>query len=439
MNIISKKSFYRNPTKPFTSIIAGFSIHSLAILFKNIFHLDIIYAIICLIGWYYIILGAWKMKGRLTTIRNRYFPFLVSAYIILCVIMIIRGYLIDYPYQWFTINGIINFHLFNPTYILPYILPIIFFIPAKEFDFKSIVNWSLIFSWIAILSLLLFGKEMSINSIMQSFGKAIDDGGVDYKYYGQVFMNVGIVILCRRYITKQVWIINLLGLIASLLINVICARRGTSATLGLFLIISGWFYLKTLNPTKRIVRGFIISVTAIVITVVLAGQAAFTFIQKRGLEDNRSGVDIALMSQMDDYQKWFGKGLNGRYYYNLNLQNDRLGGWRYVSETGYYNLILKGGYVLTWIYILVIFIPALKGIRKSQNTLCKALGTVMLISLLQLIPFGHLAFNLQFLVIWAGVKLCMTPSILKASNRYIYQQYFLQENENPVDHKHVLS
>lgn len=58
------------------------------------------------------------------------------------------------------------------------------------------------------------------------------------------------------------------------------------------------------------------------------------------MEDTRSGVDEALLNQMSDTELFFGKGLNGRYFYPLSNE-DHLNGWRYGSETGFYNIVLK--------------------------------------------------------------------------------------------------
>ena len=62
-------------------------------------------------------------------------------------------------------------------------------------------------------------------------------------------------------------------------------------------------------------------------------------LNERGFENNRTLIDESMLQQMTQIELFFGKGLNGRYYLPL-LDDDYLGGWRYGSETGFYNLVL---------------------------------------------------------------------------------------------------
>lgn len=334
--------------------------------------------------------------------------------------------MIDYPYIWFTPMGFINCHFFYPSYILPYFMPIFAFIKAEDYDFKCLVSWSRVFGVLTILSFIFILPSLMSASARQAAGVSGDIRAESYLFYGNLSVNVVVILFCSKYITKKIWKINIAGLCCSLLIFLLAGRRGDSAITALLIIISLYFYAQNFNRVEKFWRSLVLVMIGIAAVGYFINGSTFSYIQKRGMHDNRSAVDEALMSQMDDTQKWFGKGLNGRYYFNLHLKHDRFNGWRYLSETGYYNLVLKGGYVFAWIYILVILIPSLSGIFRSNNVLCKALGAFMFVSLLQLYPFGHLMFNLQFLVIWSGVKLCMTKRILKSSDQEIYQHYFIQ-------------
>ena len=149
-----------------------------------------------------------------------------------------------------------------------------------------------------------------------------------------------------------------------------------------------------------------------------------SFIRERGLEDSRTAVDVALISQMDDMELIFGKGLNGRYYFPIWSGEVELNPWRYVSETGFYNLVLKGGYLMAILHIIVLLYPALLGVFKSRNNLCKMLGVFIIISLLELYPFGHLTFNIKFLIIWTGVLICYNRSIRQMNDVEIKQLFF---------------
>lgn len=416
---------------PFSYVVWGMLLHSMGKVFLNITQMQFVYAVACCIGWYYIFKGFYLVRDSLSFQLPRKYIWLLYLYMLLCLIMIIRGYLIDYPYLWFTTQGFINYHFFNPTYILPYLMPLILVWPIGNFDFRPIVKASVVVSFIVVISFFLFYDEILSASVKQALGtlQSTENAAETYRYYGQIYVNVALIVLCRKYVSSKVWLINTIALTFTLLINMMAARRGTSAMIGALLLFDIYFYIKSLRRYYRVL--------SIVITVFIAsgvlywasGFSGFDYLRKRGLEDSRSKVDAALMSQMDDVELWIGKGLNGRYYFNLHLKNDRLNGWRYVSETGYYNLVLKGGYILAWTYILLLLYPAFLGIFRSNNLLCKALGFIIFLSLIELYPFGHLSFNLKFLVIWIGVAMLMSRKIRDMGDNEIYEHYFASSME----------
>lgn len=416
---------------PFSYVVWGMLLHSLSMVFLNITHMQIVYATTCCFGWYYIFRGFYLERHFLSFQLPRRYLWLLFFYMLLCIVMIARGYLIDYPYQWFTTQGLINFHLFHPTYILPYLIPLILLWPIEDYDFRPIVKASVVISVIVIVCFFLFYDKILASSIRQGLGtlQSTEDTAESYRYYGQIYVNISLIALCRKYVSSKVWLINIIALVFSLLINMMAARRGNSATIGALLLFNIYFYIKSLN---RYYRGLMTLATILFVsgTVYLAsGFSGFGYLKKRGFEDSRTKVDETLMSQMNDVQLWIGKGLNGRYHFDLHLKYDKFNGWRYVSETGYYNLVLKGGYLLAWTYILLLLYPALLGIFKSRNSLCKALGFIILLSLIELYPFGHLTFNLKFLVIWMGIGLLLSSDVRNMDDQEIRDYYFLSLEE----------
>ncbi|WPX40456.1 hypothetical protein QET93_013070 [Akkermansia sp. N21116] len=389
--------------------------------------MQLIYAAICYLGWCSIFRGFYLARHRLSFQLPCKHLWLFFSYVILCIIMIVRGYLIDYPYQWFTIQGLINFHFFQPTYILPYLMPLFLLWPISDYDFRPIVKASVLISIIVIIAFFLFYDQILSSSIKQSTEtlQSWETSAEDYRYYGQIYSNIALVALCRKYVSSKVWIINIVALLFTLLINMMGARRGNSATIGTLLLFNIYFYIKSVNWRYKIIAMILTAVMASGTVYLASDFSGFDYLKKRGMHDSRSKVDEALTAQMNDVELWVGKGLNGRYYFPL-LENDKLNGWRYGSETGYYNLVLKGGYLLAWTYILLLLYPALLGIFKSRNTLCKALGFIILLSLLELYPFGHLTFNLKFLVIWMGIALLMSPKVRNMNDDEIRNYYFLQ-------------
>lgn len=409
-------------SSPFNSIIAGFALHAFGNLINGILGSQIVLAILCTIGWYFIIKGFVNIKKnfQLSGIE----AIIYYLYVSICIVMIIRGYLIDYGYQWISLKGFINYHLFSPTYILPYIMPLIAYVPIRYYNFKSFISISTHFAFLTLFLFIIFAPKILSESIQIVAGFNGENG------YGRqiaaFYICFGFSTLCMLYIKKKIWIINMIALLASLLIYLIGARRGSSLITACLLVYNIFVYINYTDGIKKYSL-IIISIISLLIGIIIFNHSsAFSYIRQRGLEDSRSAVDEALLSQMSTSEKIFGKGLNGRYYFPV-IEDDITNpwkGWRFGSETGYYNIVLKGGYLMAWCYILLLLIPALKGIFNSHNLLCKSGGFYIILSLLELYPFGWLSFNMKFLIIWMLIVLLNNQKIRNMKNQDIYYNFF---------------
>ena len=425
---------YIQAQKAFNKIITGFFFHLLGQIVLATLRNQILQAIICIIGWYFIINGFIHIKKIGFKLPfNGIYKYIFFVYISLCIIMIIRGYLIDYPYQWISWQGLINFHFFSPTYILPYLMPLIAFIPSQYYDFRPFIKCSVIVACISIILFVLYFRDIIYASKMSAIGYS------DFYSFGatmaHIYIPVGFAVLCQRFIPNKLWMTNLMALIATLLIYAVAARRGSTITTAMLFLFNIYFFVKRKSQAAKFIS-IVLSVFVIIgAFYFFMSSDLFSFIHQRGLEDSRSGVDKALLEQMDSWELIFGKGLNGRYYYPLS-SDDYLGGWRYGSETGFYNIVLKGGYLMAIFYIVILLYPALLGIFKSKNTLCKALGFYIILSLIKLYPFGWLSFNLEFLIIWMGVAMCQNQHILQMNDWQIYK-YFFKEVTFSKNNPHI--
>ena len=405
---------------PFGKITTGFFFHLLGQAVVAVTGNQILQALVCTIGWYFIIKGFIRIKG-LHIPFNVFHKTLFITYLLLCIVMIVRGYLIDYNYQWISFQGFINFHFFSPAYILPYIMPLIALIPLRYYDFRPFIKCSIITAYISIIIFVVFFRQISSNAALQAVGL-----GGEYGFgssFAQIYTPVAFAVLCRKYISNKVWLINSIGLFTTLIVFAISARRGATATTVCLFLFNLYFYIKSKKRNTKIIATTVSICIVLGLVSFFISSDKFRFIKERGLEDTRSGVDEALLNQMSDTELFFGKGLNGRYFYPLSNE-DHLNGWRYGSETGFYNIVLKGGYVMAFVYILLLAYPALLGIFRSRNTLCKALGFYIVLSLIELYPFGWLMFNLKFLIIWMGVALCYNPAIRRMSENDIFRLFF---------------
>ena len=418
----------------FNFIVWGFFFHLLGQVVLAVTSNQILQAAICCVGWYFIIKGILIIKRLgVWMLPNKGYKWLLMVYLLICIVMIIRGYLIDYQYQWISWQGLINFHFFSPTYILPYLMPLIAFIPSQYYDFRPFIKCSVIVACISIILFVLYFRNIIYASKMSAIGYS------DFYAFGatmaHIYIPVGFAVLCQRFIPNKLWMTNLMALIATLLIYAVAARRGSTFTTAMLFLFNIYFFVKRKSQAAKFIS-IVLSVFVIIgAFYFFMSSDLFSFIHQRGLEDSRSGVDKALLEQMGSWELIFGKGLNGRYYYPLS-SDDYLRGWRYGSETGFYNIVLKGGYLMAIFYIVILLYPALLGIFKSKNTLCKALGFYIILSLIKLYPFGWLSFNLEFLIIWMGVAMCQNQHILQMNDWQIYK-YFFKEVTFSKNNPHI--
>lgn len=396
-------------------IYKGFFMHYIAWTIPVILsmEIEIITAVICSIGWVYIIKGFNKYKGQRKLQFRGLYSFLFIIYLVVTIVMIIRGYTIDYEYPWNSFKGMINLTFFYPTYILPYLMPLIVFIPVCETDFSKIVKYGSIAALIMIVCMPFCYRIVVSSSIMREFA------GMEFR---NIYAPFVFVVLLYQYIPTKKWLYHLIAFLCILFIAVVTARRGNSAIMAILFIVALYNWSKNLKTKKLRIFSMAVAVLAIVASIYAFNTSSLTsFIRDRGMEDSRSNVDKALLAQMNDMELIFGKGLNGRYYFPITIEDT---GWRYGTETGFYNIVLKGGYLMAILHIILLLYPALLGIFKSRNNLCKMLGVFLIISLLELYPFGHLLFNFKFLIIWTGVLICYKKQIRDMSDKQIKQLLF---------------
>lgn len=402
-------------SNPFNMVMWGMVLHAIGQTGRVLSSSDIFVILFGTLGWIYILRGLINIKKYKLPFSYSYGGLFI-IYQLVVLIMIIRGYMIDYRYQWKSTAGMINFHVFQPTYLLCYLVPFIVLIPRRYYSFSLIAKCATYFAFASIGIAVIFFPLIVRFSSAAATGSWHEEGINSSSF--AIYASFSFMALCYKYMDFKNWRWNAIAVFVTLIIVLLGGRRGNSALFALMLYFVGYFYVK--SKSQKVQRTYYI-----IGILILAGLIAFflnssmfDYIKHRGLEDNRSGVDLALMSQMNEWEFWFGKGLNGRYYYPL-LENDYLKGWRYASETGFFTYILKGGVLMIGLYIMLLLIPAIKGIFNSRNLLCKMGGIYILISLLELYPFGIFTFNVKFCVIWMMVSLCMSKRYRKLTDQEI--------------------
>lgn len=346
--------------------------------------------------------------------------FMFALYMVLCLIMYIRGYSLSERNATLNFNGKLYIIFGDGLYILWALMPLVVKKTFPHFSLKSVVtigSWiCLVFSFLTVFKL----PSLMQNSLMLATGMTDSANAFRYARVGEIFAPL---MMCFAYMNPKRRKMMLFSYAINILVIILMARRGALAMSGLLIVFMLLMAYPKMTRMKRIATTIGITLFLGAVIVFFADASIFDFLNSRGLEDTRTGVNETLLAQMSDWEKILGKGLNGKYYMPLR-QDEFYDGWRYGCETGFLNIVLKGGYLMAFVYIFLLLIPAIQGIFKSKNSFCKGGGLYILWTLIYLYPFGVLDFNLSFFFVWMWVMLCSRRVIREMSDYEIQETFF---------------
>ena len=120
----------------------------------------------------------------------------------------------------------------------------------------------------------------------------------------------------------------------------------------------------------------------------------FSRISGRLDENTREQIFSGFFSSMSTNDLIFGKGFDGTYYApTIEVDKDN----RSIIECGYLQTILKGGIVNLALFLLMALPAAYLGIVKSRNTISKAAGSIIVLWLIDMVPWGMPALNIRYI------------------------------------------
>lgn len=311
----------------------------------------------------------------------------------------------------------------NAKHIMPYLMPFIAIYSYKRIDFRlflKIARWlTVIFVIYAIFS---YKELLLLNAIgLDHFaGSGLSEYTVElFEFYALLTSMVApvVIFLMRDLVPKKDWKYACVNIIIAFLIGIIAGRRSSSFVYGLVFLAS---YFVVFKKRANSTIGIILLVTGIAFVLYQTGLLDF-FLAKVD-DDSRSGVVENFVADMDVSSWIFGRGAMGTYY-DPGAIFEEIGGNRSEIETGYLNMILKGGIVYLVLYVLILWKSFCKGYFKTNNDFTKAFACMCLISCVELIPYGIQMVNFKYVALWMGVGLCLNKNIRQMSNAEIKQQF----------------
>lgn len=341
-------------------------------------------------------------------ITNSYFRFIFIIYSI-WQIYIIKEALYDFNYE------MLSTYLFSPYLLLPYLVPLVIFIPANIFYLRKIFDFFTVTTILLFIFFILFSNELLyINSAFSeqtvwTFGTGS-----------------GFLLLTWIYHNTKRRLISFSAVILSLFIATVMARRNIMLTFSNYLLFS---ILLIIFSSKQSIRSKIYLFTFILLTTFSIyylftsyQDILFSKISARFTQETRDVVFLAFFKDMSPNDLLFGKGFGGTYYCP-GIEPDR--DYRYLIESGYLQIILKGGYISLGLFLLVTLPAAYLGMIKSNNILSRATGAIVFLWLIDMVPWGMAAINIRYILLWTSISVCYSKEIRQLSDNEIINSFKL--------------
>lgn len=329
---------------------------------------------------------------------NKYLQSVFPIYLLVSISVIFRIQSFDY-------NNLKLLIFEMPFTFFCYLVPLVILFPRNLQVYRKFFNATLIFGVTCILFVFYYFPILHnpVRADRQSLGAAETCFSLAFP--------LGILLLTYIYHPKKLLYFAGIVLTISLYFLIYRARRGAMFLCLSTIAASGMIYL---IYTKRTVLIIILSVLFALIGSVLVSNVKlpglFDFLMERKDEDTRSLVEIAMKADMQTKDWLLGKGIDGSYFCP-GIDEGNLTGYRNIIETGYLQIILKGG-ILSLILMALIILPAIYlGLFKSKNVLSKAAGMYALLWVVYLYPTVVTTFNFYYIMLWIFVGICYSKTI----------------------------
>ncbi|MFH6999044.1 O-antigen polymerase [Flavobacterium sp. FlaQc-57] len=350
---------------------------------------------------------------KVIKIKNLFLIIIVLSMSFWNIITVLRGLVFDF--------SIIGRMLTSSTYFFPMIIPFFSLLKFNTNVIKQIINVIVVLDlfFLGFVVLLLFVLSSDLIEIINTY-----EGISKFFVYPNTFL-----LLNFYYLKPKHRIISIISFLVPLLIAMFLARRGQIFYFSISLFFSLLLNVTYFNKRKIIRNSLLIVIFGIIGFYVINLFSAnisktFSLLTERIDSDTRGTVEDCFYSDMTFTDFVFGKGIDGRFYcpgadtdYDNNTTSLENSGYRYNIETGYLDVILKGGFISLFIYFLVNIVSIVKGGLFSTNGLVKACSLYLVINLACVWIENSQAFTLRYILVWLCIGICFSKEIKSISNQ----------------------
>lgn len=350
---------------------------------------------------------------------NKYLGFMFTLFFSWQVITIFRGFQFN--------SNFIKLMIFDAGFgMFIYLAPAIVLFPRTLATYKKLFNVIIILSIFYLIYNLIFFKD-----ITNSDRTSLRSQGMMESFAGFLSFQAGFILLTYIYHTPKRRIFALGVIVLTILLAIYRARRGlifmcVTTLLCYFMI----YLITTKNKILIIYASVLLSVITVfyISNIYKQGQGGlFGYLMARGDEDTRSGVEEYMIADMSDTDWIIGKGIAGEYYCP-NIDVNDVTGYRNVIETGYLEILLKGGGVSLVLYLLISLPAIFIGIFGSRNILSKASGMWILLNTIYIYPIVVTCFDVRYLIYWTAIGICYSKKIRQIPDEVLVE-YFQKKDK----------
>lgn len=283
-------------------------------------------------------------------------------------------------------------------------------------NLKYILDFAFVCSIIYIL--FLFYKVPYIISLFQEaqfvHADTIFESIHTYIGGGLIFL-----VLFQNFFNKKVKIvINVIALI-TIVFSALLARRGilliySFVYISFFIVYTSFFSKKKIIPL--ILSIFIIC--GLTFFISLYGEEYLGYLYERMLVDTRSETENELLQDLANTNDLLlGRGISGTYYSQSIEQEYRAG-----IETGYLNLVLKGGWVYVALFVLFVTPAIVKGLFSSKNHVVKMMAIYSIIWFFYFnTASANMSLSIRYFFFLYCIFICYTPYYRNMTDSQILQ------------------
>ena len=292
-----------------------------------------------------------------------YLDALFKIYCFWLLIVILRGISADYE-----LNKRLLFDAWYGVFV--FLTPLAMLFPRNLQFYRRVFSVVAITGIICLILYLVFIRQL----LLPDF-RDVGSQGVIETISKTLGIPAGFILITYMYQSKSRKILAWIILACTLYFAIIRARRGL-----IFMSIAPLFIAYALFLYNAKVKGLMIVLSLVVGLIAISyGITAyqqsdiFLNLKLRGFEDTRSGVETMFYRDMTGLQWLFGKGMAGQYYCP-GIDSGESSGYRFVIETDFLNIILKGGIVSLLLFLLISIRGHYQGIFLFQKQLIKSRG-----------------------------------------------------------------